>query len=315
METFINSEYSGVRSLERWGAEAFYYHGVKDYAMTPKRKKGIHTSVENGIPIDIYEDLIPGAPLIVFLNGAASKRAPEIKLPIFSGFGIAPEGNVSRVYISDPVLYRDETLTLGWYGGCSKFNTQALLTLALNSIITLAKPSRVIFVGGSGGGFASLYYSRFIRDSIAVVWNPQTDIMRYVPEWVGAYARAAFDLEDHKQLPSKIETNVARLYGQGYSSHVLYLQNSGDWHIGHHLAPFLSAQGYSLPATFESCSYGDRLYLHAGNWGEGHRPPPQPFLKVLLSKLAEAGESTPGIFRPEMMLSILSAASAASASQ
>jgi hypothetical protein len=310
METSVDSEFLSVRSLERWNVDAFHYPDISSYANTQNRSKGVHTIVENGVPIDVYEDLVPGTPLVIFLNGAA-RRGPDIKLPIFSGFGVVPAGNLSRVCISDPVLYENEDLTLGWYSGSSRVKAQTLLPAVLKSIIEQARPSRVIFVGGSGGGFACLYYSRLIENSIAVVWNPQTDITRYVALSVAAYARIGFGLNDHNQLPSVIETNVAHLYAHSFVNRVVYLQNSSDWHVKSHLAPFLSAQGFPVPDVFESRAYSDRFYLHMGNWGDGHQQPPQAFLKAILAKLMDSERSVPELFAADVMQSIMTAGDAA----
>jgi hypothetical protein len=302
--------FDGARSLDRWKVAAFHYDGVRAYCAAATRPKGVHAIIENGIPIDVYEDVVPDAPLVVFLNGA-TRRGPDIKLPIFSGFGVVPEGNVSRVFVNDPILYEDDTLTLGWYAGSARVSTQGLLPIVLQSVIEQAKPSRVIFVGGSGGGFASLFYSRQIADSIAVVWNPQTEVTDYVAATVAEYARIAFGLVDYKQLRSRIESNVAKLYADGYSNRVLYLQNSSDWHVKRHLTPFLLAQKYDVPNVIESRAYSDRLYLHMGNWGEGHQQPPQPFLKAVLAKLRDQEYGVAELFQPEVMRSIIAAGNAA----
>jgi hypothetical protein len=311
MGTSVDLAFEDMRSLERWAGRAFYYRGVGDYVAAKERPKGVHAIIENGVPIDVYEDLVAGTPLVVFLNGAA-RRGPDIKLPIFSGFGVVPEGNLSRVCLSDPVLYEDEALTLGWYAGSTRVNAQAILPVILNSIIERAQPSRVIFVGGSGGGFACLFYARQIKDAVTVVWNPQTEITHYVAESVAAYARVAFGLDDYTQLRSLIGTSVTNLYAQGYNNRVLYLQNTTDWHVKRHLVPFLSAQGYVVPEVIESKAYNGSFYLHMGNWGDGHQQPPQSFLKTVLAKLMDGEHGVAELFRPDIMPAILSAGDAAS---
>ncbi|MFS8973849.1 hypothetical protein PO002_04945 [Cupriavidus necator] len=312
---------AGVRSMDRWKQPVFRHSDVEYFETAPSLASGIHTIYEGGLPIDLYVDLKPGQPLVIFLNGAAP-RSEAMKLPVFAGFGVVPPGEVSRLCINDPSLYLDVSLPLAWYAGSAKQPAlQALLSRVIGTVVALADTRQVVFVGGSGGGFASLYYSRLVPESLAVVWNPQTDILAYAPQHVAEYSRAAFGLADmevaRRELPARIATDLCALYrGSTPSNHILYLQNGTDWHVKSHCQPFLAALGHQVSAPLSSGKLGESLYLHVGAWGEGHVPAPQPLLKSLLADLLEHRGGWKELFageRLEIMLDVAEAATTAAA--
>lgn len=281
-----------VRSLKNWKNVNNYIHdGVKNFKLNSSNANGIHTIVEGGLPIDIKIKLRRGCPLVIFLNGA-QQRDESKKLPVFAGFGVLPPANISHVSINDPSLYVSPTLRLAWYGGSKDLPLQLIMPKIINLIIKIAAPSKIIFSGGSGGGFASLYYSRLVSGSLAVIWNPQTNILKYQESHVAHYSLVAFGIADMKtaklELPNIIDVDLGELYKGGSDNYILYMQNSSDSHVVKHCKPFLEKIGHELGDEVVSRRVNSRLYLHMDTWGEGHVQPPKYFLKALLKKLLDS---------------------------
>jgi hypothetical protein len=163
----------------------------------------------------------------------------------------------------------------------------------LDKIIAMSGASDVIFFGGSGGGFASLYYSAGVPDSIALVWNPQTSITRYNPLHVAEYSGAAFGLESHEaavaQLGSLIEADLIERYAGGRDNKILYLQNNTDGHVVIHMRPFLESLGADMAPLQKGAKINavvaDNVWLYLDNWGEGHVPPAPARLTGLLNAI------------------------------
>jgi len=288
----LREHFEQVRSLEHWGLPEFSYASVAAFEATRALEGGIHSVMAAGWPIDLYVDIKPGCPVVFFFNGAKI-RTDDLKLPFFAGLRVLPPGEVSRIYINDPSLYLEKTLSLGWYAGSRHLRLQEVLPRIIQHTIAVAHPGKVMFTGGSGGGFASLYYARLFPDSLAVVWNPQTNILRFYSEHIQDYGKAAFGLQSlastEALLPNLVETDLCSLYASAAQQHyVLYLQNrSDDFHVRHHLIPFLAdiVPACGEEPEFRSGMVRHGLYVHAAQWGEGHVTPAREFLTSLYENL------------------------------
>jgi len=283
---------NNVRSLAAWKMPEFQYEDIGAFEASGAFTRGIHSIHVAGMPIDLYMDIKPGCAIVFFFNGA-KVRSEELKLPFFAGLRVLPPGNVSRIYINDPSLYLEKNLSLGWYAGSKQLPLQELLPRIIKHTIAAARPSKVIFTGGSGGGFASLYYSRMFPDSFAVVWNPQTNILKFYPRHIDDYGKAAFGLHSlastEALLPALIQADLCSLYAcADQRNYVLYMQNYADgFHVQSHLKPFLEAVGdtSAQDAIFTTGKVRQGLYVHGAHWGEGHVTPPREFLTSLYANL------------------------------
>jgi len=137
---------------------------------------------------------------------------------------------------------------------------------------------------------------RDIPDSIALIWNPQTDIAKYERGHVSRYLRIAFPTiasagafpSDGEQFPSFC-TNE---FSDSYKGCILYLQECTDHHVKGHLAPFIASFCMkALSDITESLKFSgfvtDRLYLHLDHWGNGHVPPSKEVLSKTLALLSD----------------------------
>ncbi|MBX3671205.1 MAG: heparinase II/III family protein [Rhodocyclaceae bacterium] len=269
--------YDEARSLVRWPSVKYEWNSLQEFLVTEVIGSGIHTILLDDALLDIYIDIKKHAPAYVYLHGNCP-RGSGFKLPVFSGSNVLGSLNVTKIVPSDPVLLMDESLELSWHAGSATCNIQTAYKAIFEKVFTWAAASEVVFWGGSGGGFAALYYSYFFAGSTALVWNPQTTILSYLPDAVGRYLTVAFGktLDDGPQVFGDIEHDVARLYREGYRNRIIYIQNDEDWHVASHLVPLLEAVGVDskrvLSASFEGLA-APNFYLFFGNFSKDHDPP------------------------------------------
>jgi len=232
-------------------------------------------------------EVVKGSDPRVFFtfNGAVDRQ--KIKaMPAFSSRTISKGSKASFVFISDPTLYLDSKLTLSWYAGNRYDAIQRFLPEILSFISRKLGAKEHVFFGGSGGGFASLYYSRFLPNSLAVVWNPQTDILKYSRNHVEAYAETAYKASVLR-LPYLTDTNLPRIYEREKPlNKILYMQSITDQHVQRHLAPFLQKFNLSTPDTLHSGWLNEQIYLHLSDWSDGHTPPPREALIDIIAELS-----------------------------
>ncbi|WP_286205543.1 hypothetical protein [Corynebacterium afermentans] len=237
----------------------------------------------NGLPIDFYLDIRKSAPLVVFFNGAGQ---PEMRLPWFAGNSVSSGLEISRLSISDPSLYLDPSLNLAWYAG-NEYQPFLHKTLArvVTHIANSTDAPKVILIGGSGGGFASMMVASQLPSSTAIVMNPQTSIERYHPMHRRKYIDIAWQ-GSSSLFHKAAEVGVGREVGQSVGKlTILYMQNLSDtFHVKNHLTPFRAA--------FRSAP---EMWLMLERWRDGHTPPPKD---VISSTLSAAITSDPKTYGP-----------------
>lgn len=318
MQALDDQDYfAAVRSTSRWDAPVHWHQSIGEFLGRATLDDGVHT-ILGTLPIDILVRKRPGRPLIFSFHGN-TPRNPDLKLPVFTGLNVTRDLDASFVAFSDPSLYLDPDLKLAWFAGARGLDLQPQLPSVLSKLVDDAAATDVMFFGGSGGGFASLYYSALLPGSLALVWNPQTDITRYNPPHVAEYGRIAFGFADYEQartgLPSMVNSGLGRLYAAGYGNRVVYLQNNSDGHVQTHLLPLLESIGAATSTVTKGASVSAEIardfWLHLADWGEGHVPPPPAVLAALLAGFADDPRSWRSGFAPDRMTTILEAGFAA----
>jgi hypothetical protein len=288
------------RSDTRWSRAVMEWPSLDAFLAAPKVESGVHS-----VPIgefagkSLHYDFMlmakPGTVLLCHFHGNSPRSGNE--LPVFTGLGVTSGIATSMFIPSDPVLGLDETLSLAWHFGCEGIRLQAITIRIVQKLQALLDAPRVVTWGGSGGGFAALRVAKNVQNSIALVWNPQTDIAQYVPEFVARYRGVAFPAiaadcsfpSDGEQFPSL----CTDLFSAGYQGNILYLQERSDWHVKAHLEPFLrNFCGKVLSDVTDSSKFSGfvtkQLYLHLGHWGDGHIQPSKEVVARLLGHLSDA---------------------------
>lgn len=272
---------NGVRQqvIDATANQVTWYSGIDSFVDADKVPQGVISISESGLPIDLLNSDIGSDTTMVVFHGAVESSG---QLPVLSGQGLSTGVGVNRIFISDPSLYISDRLQLGWFAGNkAQPGLQSNLEKIIRRIVGAHGSRRVMFVGGSGGGFASLYFASQFEDSTAVVFNPQTNIARYQQSSVLAYARFAYDSQEDlqeslSQLTSRPVTDLCERYSQPVGGSVVYLQNSNDtFHVENHMRPFL-----------ESLHPDNTVFLVEESWGLGHAPPPKALLSEVLAGVA-----------------------------
>lgn len=297
-----------------WRRPVRQYNGIASALVEGIGVDGIHRIVlANGRTLDVCSQdmsLLQAKGnervLLVGLNGAVAERKGK-KAPFFSGLGIARSLRLPVIAISDPTLALDPDLPLAWYAGNEEVPDLPNHIACLLDGLAEVYQARLIVFGGSGGGYAGLLLATLLKCRATVlVWNPQTAIADYVPEFVEKYIDVAFPSLSRNasgwdaDITANRGTKLREILDMATVVHdvrnlklppqveILYLQNRSDWHVTCHAAPYLSGKFWERigrAAFIEQES--KQIGLFFGYWGEGHAAPPIDYLEMVLRKLAE----------------------------
>ena len=128
----------------------------------------------------------------------------------------------------------------------------------------LLRVRRTIYFGASAGGFAALFYSHAHANSLALVANPQINLLNYLEGPINLYRQQCWpQADDIAALGRLVCVDVAALYAQSVPNFVCLLNAAGDrYHVYNHtleLARRLKPQGRN------------RVILHSDFYGiPGH---------------------------------------------
>lgn len=279
------------RDVGKWGKELVDYNSLLDFLENFEPKTAIHTVWIQGYPIDILMDYQPNKP-VVFIWKGNTRRNEATKLPVFVGFSMVLAADATRISISDPTMYFNEQLGLAWYAGSPNIRFQEIISKIVEKIGKSISNKKIIHTGGSGGGFAALFFSKFNKNSLAIPFNPQTDFLEYEPTAVKLFLKSigqGGEIEDAKlSLGDYITHNLIDNYaGFNTNNTILYLQNINDTHVVGHLKPFLESLGEHLDESLGLHVYKEsNISVYISNkWGGNHNPPPKEFLSSMFKDI------------------------------
>lgn len=228
--------------------------------------QGVYSIALDGGNVPISVRLRETSNLVFTFSGAVDRHRHP--LPCFTATDLDKRVPASVIAVADPSLIQGDDLKLAWYAGHEGFALQRIFPVFVERIIEALGATRVIFTGGSGGGFGALYYSWQTPGSIALVSNPQTNLARCVQAHRDKYRAACWPaLDQHTPLDTVIDTDLCALYAERCDNTVIYLQEATDFHhLRQHFAPFV---------TTMSRDYFRRMTIRMENWGRrGHHPAP-----------------------------------------
>lgn len=287
---------SAERNFEKWGEPniIFSFKEFESCSGEVFSRGGVFSILENSSIVDIYLRVNPGKPLVVFFNGAQN-RSENYRFPSFSGLKVTPVENASLLCINDPSLYMGDDIKMGWYAGSKFLDLQGkIIPEVVSKIKDSISASRLIFVGGSSGGTASLYYSRLFPGSFCIASNPQTDILKYRKHHVNRYLRRCLGvkgIEAAKKSPEALNgvvTSILDYYSGTVLNHTIYLQNKHDsGHFQTHFSDFLRSLDLQVPEGFGSYQLNLKLLVYVGDWGKGHKSAPREFWANMLNNVVE----------------------------
>lgn len=163
--------------------------------------------------------------LYVFLSGAIT--AKNISLPQFARWSWYKLIQGSMLSIADPMYRQYSQLRLGWYYGTDKINLQKILA---DLVLDLAEKlgiehKNIVFVGSSGGGYASIACSSHIAGAKSIAINPQM----VLSEWPYSKVFSEITGIDLKQEDIYHRNNVLYYYRNNKENKYILFINLRSW--------------------------------------------------------------------------------------
>ncbi len=200
-----------------------------------------------GLRYDLLWQPFEGAKRIfVMFSGDALRDRNDP--PVFQRWSWASLFNGHCLFISDPALHTDDTLSLAWYSGTISADPLVRVAELLTTIAAQfgIDHSEIYSYGSSGGGFAALRLLSLMPEIAGIAINPQTNINAYKSPKVQKYYDTCFEglkkSEMMAQFPKRISLlkNTDTLTGR----RMLIAQNIQDeHHLSDHFTPLCDALG------------------------------------------------------------------------
>jgi hypothetical protein len=282
----MRSHFECETDRDRWQLPVHEFSSLADVSLRSRTEPGIQSIRQVDSVLDILVKSGAGDTVLVVFQGAVTYRASSSP-PYFSGLRLQAATGFPLVSVSDPVYTMDATISAGWYLGSLYSPLQATLPYLLDRLIH-ELGERALFVGGSAGGFAALYYAAMCRSNVrALVFNPQTSLRYYIGQDIEAVARVSFDWNGQgdaiEAINAVADTDVVAVYENLEAPPmVTYMQNASDWHVRSHAVPFCNLFGIDWDGAD---NYRHPVTILAGHdWGEGHVPPPPEVVRGLVTQ-------------------------------
>lgn len=225
------------------------------------------------------------SPIGIFgFHGA--KNREKFSPPVFEGAGLTQELAVNAILHSDPILSLSGDVTIGWFAGTSELPLQSVLKSYQEHITRVLQLHTRVFLGGSGGGFAALYYGLKNEAEVIFAMAPQTIIRNHNRGAVRRYFQTAFGVDSYDEVAAWVREqlccDIRSVWPRNLRSRVVYLQNSGDRrHMDKHLGPLREhAQRHLVPEDV----VGPGLCVVLRHWADDHVPPPKTLVMEQLRK-------------------------------
>lgn len=263
-----------------------------DLLSSKNKARGIINFEGVNIPIEFTPSLAVSNNIIYKFHGAVDRSDAKRALPVFTPSHTDLRHKWNQVSICDPMLILYENLSISWYIGCKNINLQDIFPKLFSEINRFFMQNKVVYFGGSSGGFAALFYSARDAGSVAVVLNPQSKLENFYTGLVKSYLKTCWDTDDLNNLNKKITHDVSKLYNNRQGNTVVYMQNGADLHHLHrHFEPFIASVGTRVEASNRGVS---DLISEVAFWGKkGHSTTPPSAYLPWLDAIESAVNSSP----------------------
>lgn len=227
---------------------------------------GIFTLPIGGLLLPMFIGRGSGDVLSVRFHGAINRS--KTSLPLFQGIGAETSSGSNFLIFQDPTLDLDGDMTLSWYLGGRGANLYEEMARCIQRVQTQVGCSSVLLTGTSGGGYVALQVASFLREAVALVFAPQTDILSYYEQNRTEAITACFGSREalDEDPEGRVRTSLLARYSQlNDLPLVIYVQNIQDvHHVENHERPFAIFLE-SFPAD-----QSERINFVQVDWGPGH---------------------------------------------
>lgn len=229
--------------------------------LLPRTSSVNEVEFADGVRLHFFAELDPSDTLYVAFHGAM--RADRDAYPRFERVNSLKKRSSTFLSFADPTWYLNPSMNLSWFLGGPNWDALDPIEYVVRRALDVTGATTVVFVGGSGGGFAALRIGVRFPGSLAYVQSPQTVVTRYLPSTVDLYFESVWNepkLEVVMREPHKFDLTGLYRANQGVNF-VYYLQNLNDpAHVRDHYRPFKRVHGIS-EAQGTSRDAMKRLYL------------------------------------------------------
>ena len=220
--------------------------------------------------------------LLVVSHGALARAKYEV--PRFEFLSTLQSRSENLLFLSDGALEANPELELAWFTGDAEDDLTARYSSTVRTVAEQLDAKKILFVGGSGGGFASVNLAASVEGSRALAFNPQTDIRKYWAKSVLTYQRTLFPEMNSPEELSHLQERVSLVHRVSSSApgtyQVIYVQNDDDaFHIEKHLKPFAKQLGMA-PTTSVSANGNVQIIIEP--FAVGHNMPYRSVLNPLI---------------------------------
>lgn len=225
--------------------------------------------------------------LLVISHGALPRE--KYSLPRFEWLASLENRAETLMFLADTALEPFDDLELAWFTGSAKDDLTSRYAGLVAQAARQLGATKILFMGGSGGGFASLALAAKTPGSRALVFNPQTNIRKYWAKSVRLYLSRMFpEFDSASQLGTlgvRADLATRRAAEIAADHQIFYVQNDDDGHhLESHLAPFAASRGME-PCTGISVDGNIRLIVE--HFAAGHNMPYRvvlnPFVDLALA--------------------------------
>lgn len=231
----------------------------------------------DGAMLHFYARLEPSDTLFVAFHGAM--RVDRDAYPRFERVNSLNKRSTTFLSFADPTWYLNPRMNLSWFLGGPDWDALDPIENVVRQALAATGATSVVFVGGSGGGFAALRIGVRFPGSLAYVQSPQTVVTRYLPSTVELYFQSVWGEAKSdvvRRTPHKFDLTGLYRANPG-TNFVYYLQNLNDpAHVRDHYRPFKRVHGIA-ESQGTSADSTKRFYLSDSELLRHGPPTPQEF--------------------------------------
>jgi len=154
-----------------------------------------------------------------------------------------------QIALADPALLEDEEIISSWFLGKEGADQVAKLSDMIQELSAHLGVKRVIFMGGSAGGFAALLYSYLHPQSVAIAISPQTRLQTYYSKFAETFRQSLWpSSQSFDDVPY---ADLVQVYADGSKNFPIVVVSARDTgHLFHQVSPFAANLPFSMNSRF-----------------------------------------------------------------
>lgn len=198
--------------------------------------------------LDFYSYLNRADTLVVSFHGAYNGKSPG-SYPLFWRVSSLRQKTGAFLAFTDPTRLQggEHDILVSWFLGKEGWDPQSVILNVVETAMKICGAKRVMFVGGSGGGFAALRASAAVPSSCAFVQDATVGLENHNPTIVETYFRKAWPGWDQEKLLSAFPEffNMHLHYRRRVPRNFVFMTQSlkDKGHLGGHFEHFARAHG------------------------------------------------------------------------